>query len=433
MSTLPDQDRRRWLGALGGALGLGLTGTMGGGRASLAGVAPPGPTTASASPVDPASIPVPLPGPMPAPMPAQMPPPDPPAATRQSPPLIPARSLRRWVTGNRHLAPVSQTGAGLLFAGDRTLGLIAPDNASPHWVQSHGFPGVGAVFRPRAAGEIALAAGRQALGTWSLAGGEPRWRRLATRQFGVPCLDGEDLYCGDGHDLLALDLASGTERWRFAAIADTLISYAPVTNGELVLVGPGDGRLYALDRASGEPRWVRDGREEWQYLRQLHLAGNTLVAGGYKEKLYGIDLASGAIRWTFNAGNFINSQHLAGDSAYLWSPTGWLYAISITHGEVRWRHQTAGYRGDPQDWGALMAELTTAQGHLYALDLHQVLHVLSLDTGREIARYPLPQPVRPFILPLGDQRLVCGTDDGDLWLLALDPPSAPGAVQPGSA
>jgi len=344
-----------------------------------------------------------------------------PSATRQAPPSVPARLLRRWATGNRRLAPVSLTAEGLLFAGDRTLGLVDPEGTSPLWVQSHGFPAEGAVFRPRASAEIALAAGRQALGTWSLAGGEPRWQRPARSQFGVPCLDGDALFCGDGHELLALDLASGAERWRFAAIADTLISYAPVTKSELVLVGPGDGRLYALDRANGEPRWMLDGREEWQYLRQLHLAGETLVAGGYKEKLYGIDLASGSIRWTFNAGNFINSQHLAGDSAYLWSPTGWLYAIAIASGEVRWRHRTTGYRGGPHEWGALMAELTSSQGRLYALDLHQVLHVLSLDTGREIARYPLALPVRPFILPLGDQRLVCGADEGDLLLLALLP------------
>ncbi|MFZ1575178.1 MAG: PQQ-binding-like beta-propeller repeat protein [Chromatiaceae bacterium] len=345
-----------------------------------------------------------------------------PFLARANRPWIPTlgevRLMRRWATGNQNLAPAALIEGHILFAGEQTLGLIDPTAATPLWVRPHQLPG-GAVFRPRAAAGTAICAGRRELGVWGLESGEPIWRRGALRQLGVPCLDGDVLFLGDGHELIALDLASGSPHWRFTAIADTQISYAPVATDDTVLIGPGDGRLYALDRTNGQTRWVLNRSEDWQYLRQLQVAGNILVAGGYTEKLYGIDLTSGTLLWSFSAGNFINSHHVAGDTAFLWSPTGWLYAIDIHSGEVRWRHRTTGYRGGPQDWASLMAELTSRDGRLYALDLAHVLHVLDQSQGEEIARYRLPAPARPFVLPLTAQEAIVGGNDGDLWLLAL--------------
>lgn len=363
-----------------------------------------------------------------------------------------ARLLRRWVTDNRRLAPVSRvtcpspvvspaglqvpnlgmnlarspgaSSAGrLLFAGETTLGLVDPAVADVLWQRPHHLPG-GAVFRPRAAADTLLGAGRTALGAWGLTDGTPRWRREAQRQFGVPSLTTEAVFVGDGHELLALDLANGDPRWRFAAIADTQISYAPAVTRDKVLVGPGDGRLYALDRLSGQLLWERHRAEDWKYLRQLHLASeDLLVAGGYTEKLYGIDTRSGELRWTFNAGNFINSHHLSGDHAFLWSPTGWIYALDVHTGEVRWRHRTTAYRGEAHDWAPLMAELASQGGRLFALDLKHVLHVLDLGTGEEIAAYALA-PVQPFVTPLSAQEIAVGSSEGELWLLALEGPAA---------
>ena len=346
-----------------------------------------------------------------------------------------ARLLRRWATGNRRLAPVTRLASGydtptasrLLFAGETTLGLVDPTVADLVWHRPHNLPG-GAAFRPRAVAGILIAAGRASLGAWRLADGEPLWRREARRQLGVPCLTAEAVFVGDGHELLALDLASGGLRWRFAAIADTQISYAPVVTRDKVLVGPGDGRLYALDPMSGQLLWEQNRANDWQYLRQLHLASDELlVAGGYTEKLYGIDLRSGELRWTFNAGNFINSHHLSGDRAFLWSPTGWIYALNVHSGEVCWRHRTTAYRGEAQDWAPLMAELASEAGRLFALDMNSVLHVLDLGNGEELIRYPLA-PVQPFATPLSGQEIAVGSREGELWLLALEGPAsaAPG-------
>ncbi len=323
---------------------------------------------------------------------------------------------RRWHTGNARLAPLTRFGSQLLFAGDRTLGAISPDRPLPLWSTPHGLAGK-AVFRPRAAAGRVVVGGLGGLACWDLDHGRRLWQRSAAVQTGVPLVTGERIYLGDGHAILALDSASGEQLWRHAGVPDTLASYAPAVHGDTVFAGPGDGRLYALSTDDGTPRWVLDRSAEWQYLRQLYISGEVLVAGSYTETLYGISTADGAVLWTFNAGNFINSHHVSGDTAYLWSPTGWLFAIDITSGEVRWRHRTNDYLHTVGHWAPLMAELITAGGRLYALDMGDVLHVLDTASGAEIERLKLPERMRPCVVPVPGRGLAFATGDGDVLLI----------------
>jgi outer membrane protein assembly factor BamB len=322
---------------------------------------------------------------------------------------------QRWPTGNERLFPASWLDGKVLVAGESTLGLIDPTMAKPLWITPHQLP-EGAVFRPRAQAGIAVCGGRREIGAWRPGQDAPLWRYQARIQIGTPCLHAGTVYFGDGHELVALDLESGAPRWRFAAVVDTKISYAPTATDDTVFVGPGDGRLYALATGDGQPRWVVNRMRDWQYLRQLHLSDQVLVAGGYQEKLHGIDIASGRELWAFSAGNFINSHHVAKGVAYLWSPMGWLYAIDARTGAMRWRHRTNDYGGGAHNWAALMAELVTQEDRLYALDLKNVLHLMDATRGEETSRLALPEPVRPFVLPLDEQRALFGAENGDLLL-----------------
>lgn len=324
--------------------------------------------------------------------------------------------LRQWASDNALLAPLTQFEGEVFFIGDRHVGRIDPALAAPLWNVAHGLS-KGAVFRPRVAGGLVIGSGLHELGAWGLDRGDPRWRHAAHTQMGVPWVTPERTYVGDGHELLALDHADGAVRWRFAGTPDTLASYAPTLAGDTVLFGPGNGQLYALAASDGRLRWQLDRSSEWQYLRQLYVRGSVLVAGSYKELLYGISVADGKVLWTFNAGNFINSQHVAGDTAYLWSPTGWVYAIDIQNGNVRWRHRTTNYGQSAANWGPLMAELVAHGEHLYALDMFNVLHVLSLETGDEVRRVAFPQGLRPTVLARANAQAVVATNQGDIQLV----------------
>jgi outer membrane protein assembly factor BamB len=303
-----------------------------------------------------------------------------------------------------------------LYAGEHSLGLIDVNNPRPLWTVPHKLS-QGAAFRPRATKNEAVCGGLQEIGSWRITDGLPLWRYPGRHQLGVPVIHDQTIFFGDGHELVALNLVSGETLWRFSAVADTQISYAPTLGAETVFVGPGDGRLYALNIADGKLKWVVNRMHEWQYLRQIQVHNNVLVAGSYKEKLYGIDPVTGRQYWEFSAGNFINSQHLAAGTAYLWSPTGWLYAIDTATGSVRWRHRTTDYTDSSHNWAALLAELVTVDDRLFALDLGNTLHVLSTRTGQELCSHRLAEPLKPFVLPLLNDRLMFGTNQGDLLLV----------------
>jgi outer membrane protein assembly factor BamB len=57
----------------------------------------------------------------------------------------------------------------------------------------------------------------------------------------------------DGHFVQAVDLATGTERWR--ANTEGVVWSSPAVTGSLVYVGDGVGWLYAIDRTTGEIVW----------------------------------------------------------------------------------------------------------------------------------------------------------------------------------
>ncbi|MBK9443949.1 MAG: PQQ-like beta-propeller repeat protein [Comamonadaceae bacterium] len=327
-----------------------------------------------------------------------------------------ATLVRKWASGNSTLAPLAMLDGHILFNGDCTLGRIDPQQPTPVWNVPHRLSS-SAVYKPRSAGQAVVTGGLHELGAWQLADGQVRWLHKAHIQVGTPFVTQERTYVGDGHQLLALNNASGTIEWRFSGTPDTLASYAPTVAGETVFFGPGNGVLYALNQADGSLKWKLDDSREWQYIRQMYVSGQVLVAGTYTELLYGIDVDSGKILWKFKAGNFINSHHVAGDTSYLWSPTGWIYAIDLQTGNVRWRHQTTRYGNSAANWGPMMAELLSFENKLYCLDMNQVLHVLDIANGQELQRIPFAHDLRPTLVVLPDQQAVLASGIGDIQLV----------------
>ncbi len=306
-----------------------------------------------------------------------------------------------WRTDNSRIGPVSEAAGRLFYAGDRTLGALPSSGGEPLWSHRHGFDSP-AVFRPRLVSTMLVTGGKSWLAAHDQASGAEVWRYMARIQIGVPLVEDDALFFGDGNEIVCLDTATGVERWRFAGVADTLAVYAPAATGDTVFAGPGDGHLYALDRATGALRWAKDISRDWQYLRQITVADGILVAGTYKEFLAGIAIEDGRKLWSFNAGNFINSQHVAGGAAHLWSPTGWVYSISLASGKVRWRHQTTDYGEKAGNWASVLAEISSREGRLHVLSMDNILHVLDMANGSELSARPVPGRIRHAVLPLAD-------------------------------
>ncbi|MBK1634574.1 PQQ-like beta-propeller repeat protein [Rhodovulum adriaticum] len=328
--------------------------------------------------------------------------------------------LHRWQTADTRLGPPALAGTGdVIVAGAALVGSIAPGADTPRWQLPHMLPG-GAVFRPRTAQRRVVVGARGGLVCLDQNDGTEIWRAPAEIEIGVPALAPGLVVHGDGHRIVARDLQTGAVLWRYDTVPDTRASYAPCVLGDRVFVGPGDGQLYALRLADGRPDWMLNLRGRAQYLRQIHAGQGLLVAGSYREQLFGIDPADGRILWEFVAGNFINSHHVVDGLACLWSPTGWIYAIDIHTGAVRWRHRTTDYYlPGGNDWAPLMAELASAEGRLYTLDLRAMLRVLDLRNGQMIAAMQVPGRVRHALLPLGGGQVALPMNDGSLLFAGL--------------
>lgn len=323
----------------------------------------------------------------------------------------------RWETSNTLLTPATQSRGRLYFGGEKTTGVI--DIAAGRELWRRELPHR-SQFRTRIAGGIVLAGGEKYYAVLAAEDGKPLWQaQPETRRLGVPLLHNGRLYHGDGNRLIARDAGSGKVLWTFDAVPDTDIAYAPAVTGDTVFVGPGDGRLYALSTTNGALRWSVNREKDWQYLRQMYVEGGVLVAGTYKEKLLGLSIEDGRELWSVNAGNFINSHHVTDGMAYFWSPTGWVYAVETSTGNVLWRCRTTDYRRSPDNWATIVAELASADGRLFVLDLANVLHVLDIGSGEEVGRFATPGRVQPFIVPLSRQEVILGSAKGELWRCRL--------------
>lgn len=101
-----------------------------------------------------------------------------------------------------------------------------------------------------------------------------------------------------GGEVVALDAASGAERWRAAIGAEVLA--APAVGDAIVVVRASDSRLIGLDANTGARRWVFQRATPPLSLRSfagVTLEGPAAVAGYPGGKLVAVSLANGGQLW----------------------------------------------------------------------------------------------------------------------------------------
>jgi outer membrane protein assembly factor BamB len=216
-----------------------------------------------------------------------------------------------------------------------------------------------------------------------------------------PAVAGLAVYVGsnDGH-LYALDRASGRMLWAFDAKSG--VSSSPLVSGDLVAFTSADGHFFALDATSGRLRWrLPTGPEipfPWGHesgdiwTSSPAYADGLLLVGAGDGRLYAVDARSGKVRWRLQtAGRIRSSPAVAGGVVYVGSADGTFYAADLQSGRERWRFDTEGHALESGKFGfdrrtiqsspAVAGDLVVfgaRDGFLYALDR---------TTGRERWRY----------------------------------------------
>lgn len=164
---------------------------------------------------------------------------------------------------------------------------------------------------------------------WAFNAGEPITSSAAVAD--------ERVFFTDFEQLHALDLKTGTERWRFAPETEAVsLLFAPVVSAELVITTSVD-TVYALDRHSGQLVWERKLAEET--LIPAGASGEQVYVKAIK-RLYALDRASGAELWSFQATNFVSLPAITQEYVYVITRAGGgaqLRALSREDGEASWQ------------------------------------------------------------------------------------------------
>jgi outer membrane protein assembly factor BamB len=184
--------------------------------------------------------------------------------------------------------------------------------------------------------------------------GGVKWRfetRGAVRS--TPAVTATRVFVGSGDSsLYALDRVRGTLLWRFAAGGP--VHSSPAVARGLVIAATLGGRIFAVSATTGALRWSKQTGAvlpknispagEWDfYASSPVIVGETILIGAGDGNVYALDLTSGAERWRATTGGKVRATPSVKDGlVVVGSWDGRVYAFDLATGKTRWVHQTVG-------------------------------------------------------------------------------------------
>lgn len=309
----------------------------------------------------------------------------------------PAPTARALAVGCCPAGAAPTAGGLYTLAGGATLLALDPATGAVRWQQTLG----DAVLAPPVASSgvvsvLALAGADAALHGLDAATGEPLWRAALPSDRLLPTLTlvGDTVFAQqrDGQ-VLAYGLADGELRWLAGPTGRGRVLLPRQFAPEL-LVLPRPNGLVALDLASGAERWSRDLPGS---VTDLVATDDAVYAPLFEGWVVALGLADGAERWRTEVGRYRVSA-LAGPVDGRLYLAGWdgLVALDAATGARLWE-----WAGAPVFVPPLVADgvvyLGTATGDLVVLDP---------ATGGERARFSLGGRVLAEPIPLTDELLL---------------------------
>ena len=127
------------------------------------------------------------------------------------------------------------------------------------------------------------------------------------------------------NEFLAIDIAKGTNQWRYKDRAFGYFSSAAVLP-DRVIFGGRDKRLHCVNRLTGEALWTfgTGGKVDSSPV----VAGDKVIVGSDDGRLYLVELATGKELWSYEAGEaIISSPAVAGGKVVVGCEDGNVYAF----------------------------------------------------------------------------------------------------------
>ena len=229
--------------------------------------------------------------------------------------------------------------------------------------------------------------------------GGVRWRfqtRSAVRS--TPAVTTTRVFVGSGDSTLyALDRSNGTPVWTFAAGGP--VHSSPAVSHGLVVAATLGGRIFAVSEASGALRWsVQTGPTlpanitpagEWDlYVSSPVVVDRTVVIGAGDGNVYAFDLTTGKERWRLKTGGKVRATPSVKDGvAVVGSWDGRVYAIDMATGRTRWVHRTVGdtldLKREGYDRRAIQSTAAIAEGNVFLGSRDDGFYALDFATGEQ--------------------------------------------------
>lgn len=154
----------------------------------------------------------------------------------------------------------------------------------------------------------------------------------------------ETVYLAHGPHIYALNMANGTEKWRFPAEKDNKISFfakPALTEDDQLLAGGYDNLFYSLNPSSGQQNWAFEQAENL-FVADPLVIGEDIFAPNSDHSLYTLTPA-GNLDWTFLTEHSLWGQPVTdGETLYLSSMDHHLYALDLESGKQLWKTDDLG-------------------------------------------------------------------------------------------
>lgn len=177
--------------------------------------------------------------------------------------------------------------------------------------------------------------------------------------------------------LLALDAATGEERWFFETSGS--VSASPAVAGSTVVLAAKDGQVYAIDRHTGAQTWAADVQAG---VSSPAVDGDWVFVGGGsfggQGRVTALDLATGDVRWTFAPNGPVQSSLTSSAGKVLFSTNtanGSVYALDAATGDLVWR-----FTPSPAQY--ILSSPVVADGMVFAASDNG--HVFALGEGVQV-------------------------------------------------
>ena len=205
-----------------------------------------------------------------------------------------------------------------------------------------------------------------------------------------------------------LDLRYGRRRWK--RNLPRPVHSSPVLEGDRVIVGCLDHKIYCLDRSTGTIIW--DFKTDGPVESSPAVEDGMVLAGSRGGSIYCLDLKNGEEKWRFGMGKRVVSTPVCRDGMlFVGADNGEVYSILVKTGRPAWQIGIDGVlAGSPIVTGRYIYAGTTA-GKLYCLRRKDGREVWSQKLSRRIISSP--QGIKGGILVSTDQGVICCLDPAD--------------------